>query len=65
MEAVKQSGMALKYVHDQTPEICVEAVKKDKEAIKYVDINIFEEEFVEIEGKKITKEALYKFISNL
>jgi hypothetical protein len=42
MEAVKQNGLALRYVKDQTPEICMEAVKQNIEAYKYIDISIFE-----------------------
>jgi len=36
LKAVKQDGDALKYVKDQTPEICTEAVKRNGYALKYV-----------------------------
>ena len=36
LEAVKQNGDALKYVKEQTAEICLEAVKKYGDALKYV-----------------------------
>jgi len=37
LEAVKQSGDALKYVKDQTEAICLEAVKQNGDALKYVN----------------------------
>ena len=40
--AVKNSGYALRYVKEQTPEICIEAVKNYGYALSYVDIRIFE-----------------------
>ena len=54
LEAVKQSGDALKYVNYQTEAICLEAVNRNGYALRYVDKNIFakEEKFVEINGKK-------------
>ena len=36
LEAVKQDPYAVKYVEDQTPEICLEAVKQDGDALQYV-----------------------------
>jgi len=36
LEAVKQDGYALKYVKEQTPEICLAAVKQDGHALRYV-----------------------------
>jgi hypothetical protein len=39
---VKQNGLALEYVKEQTPEICLEAVKQDGYALQYVDASIFE-----------------------
>ena len=35
-EAVKQNGLALRYVKEQTNEICLEAVKQDEDAKVYV-----------------------------
>ena len=43
LEQVKQTGYALKYVHNQTPEICLEAVKEDGDALRYVDLSIFKD----------------------
>lgn len=39
---VKQNGYALQYVREQTPEICMAAVKENKVALHYVDKSIFE-----------------------
>ena len=36
LEAVKQDPYAVKYVEDQTPEICLEAVKQNGLALFYV-----------------------------
>lgn len=38
MEAVKQNVKALQYVIDQTPEIYMEAVKRNGYALKYMDL---------------------------
>ena len=35
--AVKKNGMALRFVKEQTPEICLEAVKQNPKAFKFVD----------------------------
>ncbi|HID9497650.1 TPA: DUF4116 domain-containing protein [Clostridioides difficile] len=34
--AVKQNGLAIQFVQKQTDEICVEAIKQNKKAIKYI-----------------------------
>ena len=36
MAAIKKNGLALEYVEDQTPEICMAAVQQDGEALQYV-----------------------------
>ena len=36
LEAVKENGLALKFVNTQTPEICLEAVKQYGCALAYV-----------------------------
>lgn len=36
LEAVRQKGWALAYVHHQTPEICLETIKNDGQAIEWV-----------------------------
>jgi len=36
LEAVKQDGYALRYVKDQTEEICIEAVKQYGNALQFV-----------------------------
>ena len=44
LEAVKKCGDSLRFVKNQTPEICLEAVKQDGYALRYVDPSVFEEE---------------------
>ena len=44
LEEVKQNGHALKYVHNQTKEICLAAVKQNGHALQYVDKSIFDAE---------------------
>ena len=36
LEAVKRNGYALKFVKNQTPEICLQAVKQDGWALRFV-----------------------------
>ena len=36
MAAVKRDGIALKYINDQTPELCLAAVKQNGESLYYV-----------------------------
>ena len=36
LERVQQSGYALEYVKQQTPELCLAAVQKDGYALEYV-----------------------------
>ena len=36
--AVQRNGLALKYVEDQTPEICLAAVQENGHALKYVKV---------------------------
>ena len=36
LKQVKQDGLALQYVHNQTAEICLTAVKQDGSALRYV-----------------------------
>ena len=36
LENIKQDGDALKYVKNQTPELCLAAVQQDGDALKYV-----------------------------
>ena len=55
MEAVKQDGLALQYVKEQTEAICIEAVKQNGYALQYVDSRFFEnvpDEIIELNGKK-------------
>ena len=42
IEAVKQNGLALKYVKKQTNELCLEAVKQNGCALQYVKIQTSE-----------------------
>ena len=41
LEAVKQDGYALRYVKEQTVEICLEAVKQNGYALQYVNEKLF------------------------
>ena len=36
LEKVRENGYNLRFVHKQTPEICLEAVNEDGDALKYV-----------------------------
>jgi hypothetical protein len=40
LEAVKEDGMALKYVWNQTVEICIAAIKQNLRARRYVAIKL-------------------------
>jgi hypothetical protein len=37
MKAVKQNGLALQFVNDKTPEICMEAVNQNKIASIFIE----------------------------
>jgi hypothetical protein len=41
---VKQTGLALLYVKEQTPEICLAAIEQNEEAIHLVNNSIFDPE---------------------
>ena len=47
LEMVKQNGYSLQFVKNQTPEICLEAVKENPKAIIYVNIPEFKEKYPE------------------
>ena len=36
LKAVERNGYALRYVKDQTPDICLKAVERNGDALKYV-----------------------------
>ena len=42
MKAVERNGYALRYVKEQTPEVCMKAVEGNGDALQYVNKNIFE-----------------------
>ena len=42
LESVRKKGLLLEYVMDQTPEICLEAVKQCGLALRYVWLNRYE-----------------------
>ena len=62
LEAVKQNGFAIEYIHNPSEDVQLEAVKKDGRAIKYIhnpseevidflknkNIEIFDEHFEEM-----------------
>lgn len=63
LETVKRSGMFLKFVQTQTPEICLEALNQNKEALDYVKIV----DFIDLEDciKKLqNKIKIKKLIKN-
>ena len=41
LSAVRQEGCALRYVKEQTEAVCLAAVRKNWDAIKYVDKRVF------------------------
>ena len=53
LAAVKQNGMALRCVDDQTFEICCEAVKQDPEAIEFIRSDKLREKVAKIFNIKI------------
>ena len=48
LEKVQQNGYNLKFVTKQTPEICLAAVKEQKDAIRFVDKSVFEIEKINL-----------------
>jgi ABC-type Fe3+ transport system substrate-binding protein len=71
LAAVKQNGYALRYVSEQTEEICLAAVQQNGYALQFVSETIMQsllEEEIEIDGKKFSKstikEALKNYINN-
>ncbi len=46
MVAVKQNGLALQYVKNQTEDICMIAVKDNRYAIEYVNKEKFPDVFI-------------------
>ena len=43
LKRVKQKGTYIQYVKDQTPEICMVAVKENEYALALVDKSIFDD----------------------
>lgn len=43
MAAVKQNGYAIEHVKNQTPELCLAAIKQENVAINYVNRKVFDE----------------------
>ena len=41
LEAVKRNSYALRHVKDQTEDICLEAVKQDGDALRFIDKSVF------------------------
>ena len=44
LKAVESDGYALRYVKEQTPEICLKAVESDGDALRYVNFDVFEDD---------------------
>ena len=64
---MKQNGYALQYVEEQTPEICLAAVKQNGYSLRYVNPKIFEsiedEDMVDLGGGiVISKESIKSLI---
>ena len=55
LEAVKQDGYSLRFVKNQTDEICLEAVKENGDALKYVKLP---SAFEKITGLKLEKDII-------
>lgn len=41
LESVKENGNSLRFVKEQTEEICLQAVKQDSYSLQYVDLDVF------------------------
>ena len=54
MQAVRQNGNALRYVSNQTPEICIEAVRQNGNALRYV-LNKIPEIYAQVRTIQIIK----------
>ena len=54
LEAAKRNGYALQYVKEQTPEICLKAVKQEADALQFVNEDMFSEdtEIITLNGKR-------------
>ncbi len=48
LEAVKRDGYALRYIKEQSSEICLEAVKQDGDSLQFVDKTIFDTDVIEM-----------------
>ena len=60
---VNQNGYALKYVKEQTPEICLAAVTRNGYALRYVEERIFDEieskeKLITINGKEVSENTI-------
>ena len=65
LEKVKKDGWALEFVQEQTPELCLAAVKKDKVAIMYVSKKfdfLFQKKFKKMSLKEIRAEVPELFL---
>jgi hypothetical protein len=51
LQAIKQNGNYIRYVHNQTPELCIEAVKSNPDSITFTKY-------------KPIKEIIYETITN-
>lgn len=56
LATVKEYGLALQHVNEQTLEICLAAVKEDEEALPYVNKTVLE---------KMKKAELIELILNI
>ena len=62
LDAVRKNGMNLQYINNQTPEMCLEAVKQDVNTLRYVQPHLQTQEMC---VKAIQQNVLtLKFITN-
>ena len=64
LEAVKQNGNALRYVKEQTEQICLEAVKQDGNALRYVYESFFENK-TELLNPEEIKNKIFELVNKL
>ena len=53
LTAVTRDGLHLKYVQEQTPELCLAAVKQNNYALQFVNDKLLKIHTIEIDGETI------------
>ena len=62
LEAVRQDGHMLLYVKEQTEEICLEAVRRSKYALQYVESSMFSSNDATVEAIELLKSKGFKIV---